>query len=122
MKRRYDVQRRFFIQLLGGRCRKCGSERELQIDHIDPSKKKMHLGRLFTKNTIGDALAELIEKCQILCGACHREKSAEEVRQRPRYFTHGTMYGWMKIRCRCEACLMAKRQWQDERNERRRGV
>lgn len=122
LKRRYSVQRRFFIQILGGKCARCGTEQKLQIDHRDPAKKTMHLGRLFTKNTISEALRELLDKCQALCGPCHRKKSAEEARQRPRYFTHGTVYGWMKVGCRCDICLAAKGRWLDRRNKARRGV
>lgn len=35
-------------------------------------------------------------------------------------FTHGTMYAWMKKKCTCETCALAKRKWYDKRNAKRR--
>lgn len=35
-------------------------------------------------------------------------------------FTHGTLYAWMKMKCDCDECLAAKRDWNDARNAARR--
>jgi hypothetical protein len=119
LKRRYSEQREWFVSLLGGRCKRCGTQQQLEIDHIDPSKKKIRLGALFTKKTIVAALIELVEKCQLLCERCHAQKSAEEAMAKARRFEHGTVYGWMKAKCDCQICTTAKWQWHDARNARR---
>jgi 5-methylcytosine-specific restriction endonuclease McrA len=120
LKRRYDTQRAFFIELMGGQCAKCKSTIGLQIDHIKPSEKELELSQLFSKRTIVAAMIELTTKCQILCERHHREKSAAECAARAPSFKHGTLYGWMKRKCSCLACSIAKRSWHDERNKRRR--
>ena len=36
------------------------------------------------------------------------------------YYQHGTVYAWMKKKCRCEVCYPVWRKWHDERNAKRR--
>lgn len=61
------------IQLLGGKCHKCGYDKciaALDFHHKDPSTKKF---------TIGSKIKSFIElekealKCELLCSNCHRE-------------------------------------------------
>lgn len=62
--------------LLGGKCVECGSKKRLEFDHIDPSTKKFNIsecgGRTF------DSFINEVSKCQLLCRACHIEKSIKE--------------------------------------------
>ena len=45
----------------GGRCRKCGSTRQLHFDHVIPASK---------------GGANTVANIQLLCGACNRAKGA----------------------------------------------
>ncbi len=119
MNRRYRMQRDYFTELLGGRCKRCKADTELEFDHIDPAKKTMSLSGLFTKPTIVAAVTELVTKCQLLCKTCHREKSRAE-QQVERGFRHGSFYGWLNKKCQCHVCLTAKWAFHDKRNAGRR--
>ena len=120
LKERYETQRKFLFSLLGDRCAKCQSQEKLEFDHINPKDKTLEIGRLFTKRTIQGGIQEIVTKCQILCKKCHEDKSAREFSLRPKTFRHGTIYAWMRIRCKCSECLKAKWAWHDARNNRLR--
>lgn len=108
----YRKRRAKIVEYMGGKCALCGSTDGLEVDHVDRSKKSFSVGDRLTL----ESLIEELEKCQLLCGECHKKKTASENEG----FTHGTMYGWMKKKCRCELCLKARRAWYDERNAKRR--
>lgn len=108
----YQKRRRKIVDYLGGECAICGSKEDLQIDHKDPSQKAFDISRRLTLESV---IYEL-EKCQLLCQAHHEEKTGQENSG----FTHGTLYGWMRKKCSCEDCTVAKWEWHDRRNERRR--
>lgn len=57
-----------------GPCTKCGSNKDLEVDHINPSTK---IGHNFWSWSKPRRDAEAI-KCQALCSVCHRKKSAKE--------------------------------------------
>jgi hypothetical protein len=120
MSHKYNVQRAFFIELMGGECRRCKSTTKLEIDHIDPSKKTMQIGLLFGKGQILAAVHELITQCQILCKKCHTEKTKSESRRFNQPLKHGSMYVWMNLNCPCEPCTRSRWMWYDKRNARRR--
>lgn len=54
-------------------CKKCGSKKNLEVDHIDPKKKLSHRIWSWSKKR---REAEL-KKCQVLCKDCHKSKSAK---------------------------------------------
>lgn len=62
------------VELLGGKCCKCGYNRfhgALEFHHTDPSKKDTTI-----KNVISGSWAKLeaeLKKCILLCANCHRE-------------------------------------------------
>lgn len=62
--------------ILGGKCVSCGSKKRLEFDHIDSSTKEFNIsecgGRTF------DSFINEVSKCQLLCHACHVEKSIKE--------------------------------------------
>jgi 5-methylcytosine-specific restriction endonuclease McrA len=126
---RYYAQRTLFVNVLGGKCNKCGSTDNLEIDHKDPHKKSFELGRLWGEKTIPKALEEL-KKCQLLCKDCHITKSKIDLRDKAnsRYkltngadgFRHGTWYAFGTKKCKCNICLIAMRDWYDTRNAKRR--
>lgn len=107
----HAVRRRKALDFLGGRCVFCGSTDDLQFDHVDPHAKSFDIGENLTLSTIEDEL----RKCQLLCGPCHRAKTTRE--RRP--FQHGTIYGFMKMKCACADCAARKREWHDARNKAR---
>jgi len=90
-----------------GPCAKCGSKEELELDHIDPATKVDHSVWSWSEER---RLAELA-KCQVLCGKCHKEKTAASVRK----LTHGTVSSYLKG-CRCEQCVSA-RSYSREKSE-----
>jgi AraC-like DNA-binding protein len=65
------------LDLLGGKCVKCGSTEYLEFDHIDPSMKTFHIGSQITGSW--EETEKELKKCQLLCRRCHHKKSAEEM-------------------------------------------
>lgn len=110
----YYKRRQEIIDYLGGKCVICGSQENLQFDHIDPSQKLFDIKSKLSLRTS----KEEIDKCQLLCRPCHLDKTGEENTG----FTHGTIYGWMKKKCGCDSCQRAKRSWHDARNLARRSI
>lgn len=128
LKDRYGEQRRVFVAHLGGKCCKCNSMDGLIIDHVDPANKSFGISRLWGLDNIPMVFEEL-KKCQLLCSRCNLEKTRTDLSKIskdrnsiriPDGHTHGSVYGWMKRKCKCEMCLSAKRAWNDERNKKRR--
>ena len=120
LRKRYADQRADFYARLGGVCAVCGTDENLQIDHVDRKKKSFNIGRLWPAKDLPKAYKEL-KKCQLLCEPHHVEKTAREQREdRSGTFTHGTVYAWMKVKCGCDECMAAKRTWHDARNAKRR--
>ena len=111
--RQYYVKRRqAVIGYLGGKCVACGAVDDLQVDHIERQIKSFNIAkRLSVKNNKAE-----LDKCQLLCRGCHADKTARENRD----FTHGTIYGFMKVRCSCDLCVIAKSAWNNARSERRK--
>lgn len=110
-----EVRRPKMIALLGDACVKCGSVDDLHFDHIDPALKSFNIKSNMSPNN-PEVRAELA-KCQLLCRSCHEAKTARENSG----FRHGTLYGWMKKRCRCGSCEKARRDFNQARNTTRRG-
>ena len=93
-KRRAD----FFKDKL---CVQCGSNENLELDHIDPKEKSSH--KIWSWSAARRD-AE-IAKCQVLCKACHLEKTLKDraIRQP---LIHG-LRGYDRM-CRCDICKAAK--------------
>jgi hypothetical protein len=105
-QRRYNkawkqARRTRLIEMLGGRCVRCGATEDLEFDHIDPSTKVFAVCAGLSK--AWDVLVEEALKCQLLCRPCHVAKGAED-RPEP---THGTYYVYWYYGCRCESCKAA---------------
>jgi 5-methylcytosine-specific restriction endonuclease McrA len=82
-----------------GPCKRCGSRKDLELDHLNPAKKVSHRVWSWSKARREVELA----KCQVLCGRCHKAKTAAERREKLDHGTRG-MYG---AGCRCEQCRKA---------------
>jgi 5-methylcytosine-specific restriction endonuclease McrA len=81
-------------------CAKCGSTRNLELDHKDPAVKVTHLVWAWGEKRRKAELA----KCQILCSRCHKRKTAGERRARAQ--EHGAS-AYRSGRCRCGICRKA---------------
>lgn len=74
------------------RCARCGTIENLELDHIDPRLKDTNSIWSWSKER-----RELeLEKCQVLCYTCHKDKHKAR---------HGTRYCYDRLRCRCAACV-----------------
>lgn len=74
LKHRYAARWRKAIELLGGRCAACGSETQLQFDHIDARSKSFEISDRIAQYAWRRIVDEL-KKCQLLCFDCHVAKS-----------------------------------------------
>lgn len=71
----YNKRRLEWIESQGGKCRKCGSKENLEIDHVDPTSKLCQPNAIWR---MAKAKREVeLAKCQVLCHDCHRAKSAQ---------------------------------------------
>lgn len=64
------------IKLKGGKCKKCGYNKNtaaLDFHHIDPNEKEIKLDIRKLANTKMSKLIEEVSKCDLLCANCHRE-------------------------------------------------
>lgn len=104
MRDRYARVRAETIARLGGKCVRCGAADELQFDHVDPKLKFKNLTVLFYKSA--DLFEAEIIKCQMLCEACHKEKTLADTGKKPAIGTHGTLSSYAY--CRCDLCRAAK--------------
>jgi hypothetical protein len=91
------------IDLLGGKCVKCGGIERLEFDHINNDRASYNrcLARILPFNSWENILEEL-GKCQLLCRICHQHKSLLE-RGYDVSGRHG-LASTYKNGCRCSEC------------------
>lgn len=71
-----------FINLLGGKCSSCGYKDNisaLDFHHKNPRNKSFSLDLRQLSNTKESTLLLELNKCEILCANCHREKHYPEM-------------------------------------------
>lgn len=73
MKLRYQKRRDAAIIKLGGKCVSCGTTDNLEFDHIYPSTKFKTMAKMSSYSE--KRFNEELEKCQLLCTACHKVKT-----------------------------------------------
>lgn len=73
MKKRYHRKMAEFREYLGNKCAQCRQANGLEFDHIDPSAKLFTIGQCW--DYTWDKMKTELDKCQLLCKTCHREKS-----------------------------------------------
>jgi hypothetical protein len=100
IKARKQRRKAKLIEMLGGKCVRCGTTEDLEFDHIDPSAKRFNVCSDLTR--AWDVLVEEAMKCQLLCKEDHIAKGAEDRPEVP----HG-LYRYEYYRCRCEVCRAA---------------
>lgn len=74
MLNRYYQKRKQAIELLGSVCVDCGSTTELEVDHVDPSKKLVEIGKIWSYSK--DRFLSEITKCALRCKPCHQIKTS----------------------------------------------
>jgi hypothetical protein len=68
------VRKKMAIEYLGGKCQKCGYDRNpaaLEFHHRDGSEKEETINKLL-RGSFKRVMEEL-DKCDLLCANCHRE-------------------------------------------------
>lgn len=116
MRKRYHKIRADAVVHLGGRCAKCGSTVDLEIDHVDPKLKTMDVGRLWSASK-AKYEAE-IQKCQLLCRECHQAKTLVDMGRKSARTEHGTLSAYRY--CRCPECVAAYNEYQKLYKRKRR--
>lgn len=92
-------------------CVRCGKDKHLDIDHVDPMQKVSHRIWAWSRKRREAELA----KCQVLCRDCHNAKTAIDMGWQPG--VHGASQVYSKG-CRCEVCRESHRQRMKEWRER----
>jgi hypothetical protein len=123
----YYVERKKQLYVIVGgenyHCARCGIQTDdLEFDHIDRTTKKFTIGTRIMQSWRLEKFQELLSeltKCQLLCINCHKEKTSHEMSEEHGW-THGTIYGFQNKKCSCKECLVAKNNYQEERNTKRR--
>ena len=105
--KRYYVKKREIISKLGGKCKKCGATKNLQIDHINPKDKQFSVTLLLSFSW--KKVENEIKKCQLLCKKHHMEKTILEQGNKIAKGNHGTLSSYRY--CHCEICKIAMRDW-----------
>jgi len=61
-------------------CVKCGSKEQLELDHINEEEKEWNPRRSMCSKTLTKRFWKEIDKCQLLCYDCHKEKTKKGLR------------------------------------------
>jgi thymidine kinase len=119
MGNRYHSKRQEVIDLLGGKCSRCGAKSNLVVDHIDSKKKKMRSADVHSVSE--KRLKQELPNLQVLCRKCHHEKSHEAWDFNAPKPRHGTYWMYRRHGCRCPKCEKAyKEKGKEWRREQRR--
>jgi hypothetical protein len=87
---------------------------------LEPNETVHHVNGDFTDDRLDNL--QVIDKHDHL--RLHPESIKKAVQAYKEKYTgtyrHGTQYAWQKMKCKCDACMKAKWEWNDKRNESRR--
>lgn len=93
---------------LGGKCTTCSTVEDLQFDHILTKTRSFIISTHL--NLSWEKLVVELDKCQLLCGACHRIKTNQNSENgKWLEIKHGTYWGYRKYKCRCNNCTQANK-------------
>jgi len=96
MKSRWARRRLEAINYLGGACVQCGNSTNLEFDHVDPTTKTYTVASASSRGD--EVFWKEVDKCQLLCYACHKQKTSSE-----QNFDHGGGVAGKK-NCKCALC------------------
>lgn len=117
MANRRLKRRQMVFDHLGNRCNRCDSDNELEVNHIDRTKKNFGLSGAGLDKAWAKILEEL-ENCELLCRSCHLDYTASQYKAGKILawnkgingeFEHGTARMYQEKKCKCEPCKRAKR-------------
>lgn len=117
---RREERRVYAVNKLGGVCVNCGTDKDLEFDHIVPiriRKGNRRISELLTASI--KRLDKELELCQLLCNVCHKYKSAFEDRTHGS-LRHGTHASLKYCKPRCTKCETFQRNYNNERVGRKR--
>lgn len=100
------------LAYLGGRCVVCGSDTDLQFDHIDRATKCFEIAKHSACRW--ETLVVELDKCQLLCKKHHAMKTSVDLG-----VDHGGGVSGKK-NCPCDACRDRKREYMRAYMHRRR--
>lgn len=101
---------------LGAKCRFCSSIDNLEFDHIDPKTKSFNISDAISNNKAWTKLVLELDKCQLLCHDCHKEKSDEE-----QSVNHGEGLTGKK-NCSCDLCKPLKQKYMKNYTKQNQGL
>lgn len=103
---------------LGGKCIKCNSIENLQLDHVNPETKNFTVAKLW--NSKKEVFDLEISKCQLLCKKCHEEKTLLDLGQVSAKITHGTVSSYRY--CKCKLCKKAASEYKRAYRKKKKEV
>lgn len=65
------------VMYKGGECEKCGYKKcfgALEFHHRNPKEKEFSICKKYSSRKLTDKIKKELDKCEILCGNCHREE------------------------------------------------
>lgn len=95
-----------------GPCMECGTDENLDVDHIDPATKLFEISTLWSLSKNNPKRVAELAKCQVLCESCHQEKTNKE--NSYDVLVHGTRHCYMKFKCRCTPCTQAASEYRQQ--------
>ena len=102
MKNRRATRRLQILEILGNKCAVCGTEENLEIDHVNSKIKSFTLSGK-TLDRSWDTILNEVNKCQLLCNFHHRKKTIlwlslwQDCIKTSFYFTEKTLPGIMNL-------------------------
>jgi 5-methylcytosine-specific restriction endonuclease McrA len=86
IKERYEKNFSIVVKYLEERdnhegCIGCGSKQQLELDHINQEDKEWNPRGSIHSKKLSERFWKEIDKCQLLCYDCHREKTGNQFRK-----------------------------------------
>ena len=79
MLARYYRKKQKMIDMLGGKCTNCGTDKNLEFDHIDPLQKSFTIGKLWS--LAWEKVLKELAKCRLLCEDCHAARHGGNLKE-----------------------------------------
>ena len=88
IKERYHQNFAIVVKFLEERdnhegCIKCGNKERLELDHINQQDKSWNPKRSMSSKVLSENFWKEINKCQLLCYDCHKQKTIQQLRKTP---------------------------------------